>query len=1511
MRNSNFHFHFKIEILKANLDSYVKFIKSSLNYCVMATINGNISFFFFLISFILCNDLPACDATIIIPDNITTILPSQYANCHVQTLTLPEGLTEIQNSSFRNCTQLTELNIPSSVKNIGDFAFEKCTSLSSLTFGGSVQSIGNYAFSYCSSITSISFGNQPLNISDYAFYGCTGITNELVIPTNVNFVGKYAFSETSIPSFQYDNLVTVPEGLFCNCSHLTGTLDLSKAVEIGQFAFENCGFQEIVFGSTLETIGAHAFYHSSIENLSLPSNLQTIGDYAFAYSSKLVNITTFPNSMTELGKFAFSGCSILESLSSFPTNLITISEGTFKDCEKLTSEFTFPSDLTEIGPEAFYGCRMINIKELVIPETVTNIGAFAFYGCSKIERIQFNSKLDTISDSCFRDCENLESVDIPYNIQVVGSSAFYNSGLTTVTFNEGLRKIGENSFRLCHLNGTISFPDSLTEISSSAFKDQEMEGITFGSNLETLGDSVFEGCTKITSVVLPNALISIGTGAFCKCTSLKSVILGDGIKTVPTNCFCNCTSLTETVDLSKGVSMISSGAFQNCPFNYVNLGNQITTIGEFAFNNCSNLCEVRIPDSVEVIQQYAFCSCENLSLLTLGEKVVEIGDYAFQHCPKLSGQLVIPASVIYIGKEAFIHSNYTEFNFSGIIEPVCFDNSISDKNDAIVYVTADYMNTSFCSVSVKAPDEPISSSLEEESSSVIDEQISSDIVEPTPTSTSTPTSIITPPSTFTPTSIITQPSTFTPTSIVTQPSTFTPTSIVTPASTATPTSIVTPPSTFTPTSIITPTMAPQLTCIDIVPNCTQCNDTNPTVCIGCILGYTLVNGYCYKECCSSYVLHCKRCSESDSECTECEEGCGLNAGSCTKCGTDLFEDGFSPCKLDCSFIPHCTDCAQENNQFYCYSCEDKYQLSDDFTMCVEMPIDSNGCIKIPGCLKCDPDDPFTCKECSTEQHFVLNDDGECDCSDGYNLYEDQCYANTSFICNSDVLNCTTCIENSICIYCDYGFGLVDGSCVKCEEGKYVSSDEPCLPNCDSILNCTECELGEDQQLICRECDDGYIVSTDGKTCYEIEGVNCTNVEGCSLCLKADPSICIECDEENHFVFSSFIPGRCVCEEEYDFFNGQCLPPISPVTPAPTPEAEEISDSQISETIANGKNTTTIKEDAVNPDTIYKYQIKESVDVFEIPEKVKQIQLSFPLRGDKELTINCSSETEVFIDIINKANLVIPPNNDNISITGDGNLSLKASEASDEIRIKKLIPQGDDGIFLNSQESDIVIDQVQVFGSTKINGQEGGKTTRIENLFVESGSEFTPTNLIVSAVKIGLNSVLRLNSQTVGTNRTQITVFYNRTQYTNRHFPIEISEVLPDFSNARIIVDQMNDGAFIQEVEERIPIASFDQIDSENAEKACNDLRGKYESRTGFNKAVCEENGNTTVNMFAVKDTSKPKSKKLSTGAIVGIAVACVVVVILMVLLIVFLARKKNDESLSDYEGPISEDSVGL
>ena len=357
----------------------------------------------------------------------------------------------------------------------------------------------------------------------------------------------------------------------------------------------------VVINDGVTSISNYAFYNcSSLTSVTIPDSVTSIGDYAFSGCSSLTSVT-IPDSVRSVGSGAFSGCSSLTSVT-IGNSVTSIGDYAFRWCSSLTS-VTIGNSVTSIGEQAFYNCS--SLTSVTIPHGVTSIGNSAFSGCSSLESVTIGNSVTSIGGWAFCDCSNLTSVTIPDSVTSIGGWAFCDcSSLTSVTIPDSVTSIGDDLFRWCESLTSVTIPGSVTSI----------------------GNGAFYKCSSLTSVTIPDSVTSIGNFAFSGCVSLKSFTVSESNSTY---------SSKDGVLFNKNKTKLVAYSAGKTNTSYT-IPNSVTSIGGWAFSDCSNLTSVTIGNSVTSIGRSAFYNCSSLTSVTIPDSVTSIGDHAFYGCSKLN-----------------------------------------------------------------------------------------------------------------------------------------------------------------------------------------------------------------------------------------------------------------------------------------------------------------------------------------------------------------------------------------------------------------------------------------------------------------------------------------------------------------------------------------------------------------------------------------------------------------------------------------------------------------------------------------------------------------------------------------------------------------------------------------------------------------------------------------------------------------------------------------------------------
>ena len=294
--------------------------------------------------------------------------------------------------------------------------------------------------------------------------------------------------------------------------------------------------------------------------------------------------------------------------------------------------------------------------------------------------------LQKLPDNFFKGMKTLKDVQLPLNLEWVGSNSLNGTGITSIAIPEGVYYIGDHALANNKIDtiilqsknlGSTSFIASdpflntryyiksititqLDSIPANMFHETPIESIELPPTVEEIGSYAFHACYNLQYVKFNNVK-KIMPKAFKNCVSLSTVEGLENVQFIGDSCFAN-TALTEvtlskivtleadsfaccpqlnTITLGTGLKKLGSGVFRSTPITSIDFSGcgSLTTIPFSAFEQCTNLKSVILGPNISTINSRAFFDCTSLDVSSWDfSKITKIGIQAFHNTPAYSDQ---------------------------------------------------------------------------------------------------------------------------------------------------------------------------------------------------------------------------------------------------------------------------------------------------------------------------------------------------------------------------------------------------------------------------------------------------------------------------------------------------------------------------------------------------------------------------------------------------------------------------------------------------------------------------------------------------------------------------------------------------------------------------------------------------------------------------------------------------------------------------------------------------------
>ena len=674
-----------------------------------------------------------------------------------------------------------KLIIKDGVKKIGNNAFSGMTFLKTIEISH-VETIGKNAFYSCTGISEVKM-SQAKTIGDGAFYGCSSL--ESVEIPQVETIEDSAFGDCrKLTTMDMPQLKTMAASVFWFCTSL-GEVKMPQVETIGVRAFEGCSSLKAIDLSGIKTIERYAFSACGIEKIVVPSTLIKIGEYAFDCAKHLKTVFfqgntnpvisssnvfdqvkgiifyypvngNWPTSIMTSNAFGSSGSKWIAYDKMFPGEYVFNNDGTCSSDGTETAECICGCGLTdtriakntknpdnhtysedcykelsngkkvyscvecgrikgEVGEKGSCGDSLTweiydsdvlcitgtgamadydidnpapwsgkNIRYCRLGKGITSIGASAFENCTSLEIIELEEGITSINGYAFYGCTSLKELELSKSLKSIGENAFEGcTSLRKITAYPKLTSLKNTSFRKCSALTIRGYEESYIQKYATE-KEIPFESMgkwgTCGNSAEWY---LIDGTLTICGVRSMSNYSETNKAPWAGLNVTKIVV--ENISTIGNYAFADLSEVTE-ITLPTTVYEIGDYAFKNCAgLKSVEIPNslELGIISEGMFYGCTSLETIKLPDNIQKIENLAFANCKSLRSFIVPKDVTQISEGTFLNCESLSN-IILGDEITSIGNSAFIGCNLTEIQLPSGIESIGEDAFVRNKFTEII-----------------------------------------------------------------------------------------------------------------------------------------------------------------------------------------------------------------------------------------------------------------------------------------------------------------------------------------------------------------------------------------------------------------------------------------------------------------------------------------------------------------------------------------------------------------------------------------------------------------------------------------------------------------------------------------------------------------------------------------------------------------------------------------------------------------------------------------------------------
>lgn len=517
-------------------------------------------------AFSFCNALES----IVLPEDMEEMNPGLLRNCrNLKSATLPQNLKRMATWTFYSCDKLESISLPEGVYHIGGNDFYGCTNLRMIISNNpEAPELVASAFENVSNqtIVLVPVGSKESYINTWGrFNNILEMNGDAVVTINKASVKLYnagnattqtlsasvlttdgfkenatvswSVADTDIASIDADGKLTVG-------TKAGMTTAIATYTEGGKSFTATCDVEAVIY-----PVGTNIYNVEQAGTLSDLISEEVRDTLKSAVITGKLNNADLKVIRAMAGRDSRGGktSGMLESLDMANAEIVSGGgEGyLYQDGWWRSAGDNY------IGPDLFRGSK--TLKNVILPSGVYSIDSYAFLECENLESVVLPEELQTITYDMFNNTPKLRSVVMGNKLQAINGSAFYSSGIMSLTI-----------------------PASVTSIGNYAFGGSSLRTLTFekGSQLQRVDDNAFEN-SQLEAFEIPAFLTEFGFDHMP--SSLRTITVNEA-----NTAFASSEGVLYNKDFTR-LLFVPAGA------QTVFLKPTVTKIGDDVFSKCSSL----------------------------------------------------------------------------------------------------------------------------------------------------------------------------------------------------------------------------------------------------------------------------------------------------------------------------------------------------------------------------------------------------------------------------------------------------------------------------------------------------------------------------------------------------------------------------------------------------------------------------------------------------------------------------------------------------------------------------------------------------------------------------------------------------------------------------------------------------------------------------------------------------------------------------------------------------------